>query len=162
MEDMNDPWMRIGDADRTAAVARLRQHQDAGRLTAVEFQERENRALAAGTQADLDLIFADLPSTQANQTFDLYPHQAVVASAASDPRPIRVPPQPAVRVGHPISGRGWAIIAVCFLAGLFLIVAGNGYIPVWAMSLPLWIIPVIVASSTSRSRQRSRRRDQDR
>jgi hypothetical protein len=53
--------MRIGDADREAAVAALGEHYAAGRLTKDEFDERSDRAYAARTGSALWPLFADLP-----------------------------------------------------------------------------------------------------
>jgi hypothetical protein len=53
--------LRIGDAERDAAVERLRGHAAAGRLTVDELDERLGRALAARTRADLAVLEGDLP-----------------------------------------------------------------------------------------------------
>ena len=44
---MNDESLRVSDADRERAVASLRQHLLAGRLTLDEFSERVGAALQA-------------------------------------------------------------------------------------------------------------------
>jgi DUF1707 SHOCT-like domain len=56
-----DRTLRVGDAEREAVGAILRREHVNGRLDAVEFQERLDRALAAKTYADLDTLIADLP-----------------------------------------------------------------------------------------------------
>jgi hypothetical protein len=56
-----NPEMRIGDAEREAAVAALGEHYAAGRLTKDEFDERSERAYAARTTAELHPLFGDLP-----------------------------------------------------------------------------------------------------
>ena len=56
------PQPRIGDAAREAAVDLLRDHMAAGRLSLDELDERMAAALAAKTQADLDVLFTDLPA----------------------------------------------------------------------------------------------------
>ncbi len=56
------PALRIGDADRDAAVRNLRQHYADGRLTLEEFLHRLPLALRACTATDLDPLFADLPA----------------------------------------------------------------------------------------------------
>src|SRR5215469_459329 len=55
------PSLRIGDAEREAVAAELREHFAHGRLTLEEFNERLEAALAAKTQADLNHITRDLP-----------------------------------------------------------------------------------------------------
>jgi hypothetical protein len=56
-----DPRIRASDADRDRAASLLREHHAEGRLTAEEFHERLDRALAAKTRGDLDELLADLP-----------------------------------------------------------------------------------------------------
>jgi hypothetical protein len=53
--------VRVGDADRDAAAAQLRDHYTAGRLTLDELNERLDQAFAAKTQADLKAVTRDLP-----------------------------------------------------------------------------------------------------
>jgi hypothetical protein len=56
-----DPRLRASDADRDRTVSLLREHHAEGRLTAEEFHERLDRALAAKTRGELDELLADLP-----------------------------------------------------------------------------------------------------
>lgn len=53
--------LRIGDAEREAAISSLASHFAEGRLTQVEHAERMELALNARTGRDLDVLFADLP-----------------------------------------------------------------------------------------------------
>ena len=53
--------LRIGDAERDATMAQLRDHFVAGRLTFDELTERIDLALAAKTQGQIDGLMADLP-----------------------------------------------------------------------------------------------------
>jgi hypothetical protein len=53
--------LRIGDAERDAAMAQLREHFVAGRLTLDELTERLDLALTAKTQRQIDSLMADLP-----------------------------------------------------------------------------------------------------
>ena len=53
--------IRIGDTERNDAVQRLNEHYAAGRLTHLEHDERVDFAMNAKTQADLTVLFADLP-----------------------------------------------------------------------------------------------------
>ena len=55
------PSLRIGDAEREAVAAELREHYAHGRLTLEEFNQRLDAAFAAKTQADLARITRDLP-----------------------------------------------------------------------------------------------------
>jgi hypothetical protein len=53
--------LRIGDAERDAAIAALTRHFTDGRLTQSEHEERIEAAMRARTGADLRRLFADLP-----------------------------------------------------------------------------------------------------
>ena len=54
--------VRVGDADREATAAELREHYASGRLTLDELNERLDKVFAAKTRADLDAVMRDLPS----------------------------------------------------------------------------------------------------
>jgi len=53
--------VRIGDADREAIAAQLREHYADGRLTLDELNERLDQTFAAKIKADLDVVMRDLP-----------------------------------------------------------------------------------------------------
>lgn len=53
--------MRVGDAEREAVAAQLREHYADGRLTLDELNERLDQAFAAKTRADLTAVTRDLP-----------------------------------------------------------------------------------------------------
>ncbi len=53
--------VRVGDADRDAVAAQLREHYADGRLTLEELNERLDQAFAAKTKADLNTVMRDLP-----------------------------------------------------------------------------------------------------
>jgi Domain of unknown function (DUF1707) len=55
------PDLRIGDADREAAAAHLREHYAQGRLTLEEFTTRLDAVFAATTQSQLGALTRDLP-----------------------------------------------------------------------------------------------------
>jgi hypothetical protein len=59
----DSPELRVSDADRETAVARLRVAGGEGRLTLEELAERVERADSARTRGDLDALMADLPDT---------------------------------------------------------------------------------------------------
>jgi hypothetical protein len=56
--------MRVGDAEREATAAELREHYASGRLALDELNERLDKALAAKTRGDLDALMRDLPSAR--------------------------------------------------------------------------------------------------
>jgi hypothetical protein len=53
--------LRISNADRDKAIAQLQAALDEGRIDLSEFDERAKTAYEAKTNAELDLIFDDLP-----------------------------------------------------------------------------------------------------
>jgi uncharacterized protein DUF1707 len=55
--------VRVGDADREAVAAQLREHFADGRLTHDELNERLDQTFAARTKADLNTVVRDLPHT---------------------------------------------------------------------------------------------------
>src|SRR5579859_2511150 len=75
---MDDPSLRVSDADRDQAVIALREHLLAGRLTLEEFSERVDAALRAGYGRDLARVQGDLPAVFAD------------AAGASRRKPVRV------------------------------------------------------------------------
>jgi hypothetical protein len=56
--------LRIGDAEREAAVAALGEHYAQGRITKEEYDERSEAAMSARTRADLRPLFADLAAPE--------------------------------------------------------------------------------------------------
>jgi len=62
-----DRSLRVGDNDREAVSAILRQRHLEGRLDIDEFQARLEHCLAAKTYAELDELIADLPRDQAGR-----------------------------------------------------------------------------------------------
>ncbi|MBV9659981.1 MAG: DUF1707 domain-containing protein [Acidimicrobiales bacterium] len=53
--------MRVSDTDRQRAIDELRRHCAAGRINVDEYAARIEKALAATTLEELDLLRADLP-----------------------------------------------------------------------------------------------------
>jgi len=56
------PSLRIGNAERDQAMNRLRSAFAEGRLDEADLDSRTQRALDARTQAELDVLLADLPA----------------------------------------------------------------------------------------------------
>jgi Domain of unknown function (DUF1707) len=57
----SQPSLRIGDREREAVAAELREHYANGRLTLAEFNQRLDAVFASKTQRDLSRITSDLP-----------------------------------------------------------------------------------------------------
>ena len=58
------PAIRASDRDRDAGLQRVQEAFAEGRLDDAEFDERMRAALTARTQAELDVLLADLPATR--------------------------------------------------------------------------------------------------
>ena len=58
---MDDPSLRVSDADREEVIVALREHLLAGRLTLEEFSERVDAALRARVGGELARVQDDLP-----------------------------------------------------------------------------------------------------
>ena len=58
---------RVGTAERDRAIELLGEHWRQGRLDPAEHERRVTKARAAVTQADLDVLFADLPQAGPSQ-----------------------------------------------------------------------------------------------
>src|ERR1700732_839568 len=65
--------LRIGDAERDVAIAQLREHFVAGRLTFDELTERIDAALTAKTQRQIDSLLSDLPRPRGGRTAPAIP-----------------------------------------------------------------------------------------
>jgi hypothetical protein len=61
MQELPPGTRRVSDTERETAIANLREHTVAGRLTLEEFSERVDLALAARTGVELDAVGAELP-----------------------------------------------------------------------------------------------------
>ncbi|PJJ65067.1 DUF1707 SHOCT-like domain-containing protein [Compostimonas suwonensis] len=142
--------LRLSNAERDEAVARLSEQLGAGRITTDEYTQRSAAARQAVTRGDLEPLFADLP----------VPPLAPAASATPAPAPpppyagAAVPPYgaPASDDGYgdrrggraPWGGRGGVVVVsiIPFVAlALFLL---TGYAGGWAWSW-LWFLLVPVA-----------------
>src|SRR5271166_5073483 len=135
------PGLRIGDADREAAAAALREHYALGRLTLEEFQRRLDSVFAAKTDIELSRVTRDLPHVSAS------PATAYSVSSASA-RPYGYP---AGNVGQPplgplgtaqsYSGRGRSRRAS--LAGTMLLLLALVLLMtlLWPLSLFGWLVP---------------------
>ncbi|MDO5286977.1 MAG: DUF1707 domain-containing protein [Actinomycetia bacterium] len=157
---------RIGDADRDAAVERLRGHRDAGRLSDHAFQQRVATALDARTQADLDPLFADLPHEPQPGTFELYPHQAVAPYVAPEAhRPdwsarTEAPPRSSsdgsmsIKLGKLEISIPPGALVVAALIGATILVSWAG----WGWWWIFFLGPLIANSFPQKQRKKRRRR----
>lgn len=117
--------VRAADADRDRVAALLREHHVAGRLTAAEFGERLDRAMAARTMGELDDLLDDLPA------IDLYR----LPSADIPPRRgriVRRPPGGDLYLAQQLGWVAWGginVLLILMWGGLAAVDGGLAWIP---------------------------------
>lgn len=96
---MTDDELRIGTAEREAAVKILGDHMSEGRLALEEYEERTAAALEARTRADLRPLFKDLPAPYPAFMAPPAPYHSLpppgAYQAAPSPAPFAFGPPPA-------------------------------------------------------------------
>ena len=77
--------VRVGDAEREATAAQLREHFADGRLTLDELNQRLDQTFAAKTKADLNIVLVDLPYSASAGSFgtSAYPGQGLSGPMAT-------------------------------------------------------------------------------
>jgi DUF1707 SHOCT-like domain len=145
--------LRIGDAEREAALHALGEHFSAGRLNVDEYGERSAKVTAAKNQRHLRELFADLP----------YPHPRLlgdgpwpgpmspVQDATRQPPPAPTPTAPGSTIARP-SRRfvSWAVILGTFAIAFPLLATGH-----WALIfllIPIWVASGWWANKPQRNR----------
>jgi len=111
---------RIGSAERDGALAALRTHLDAGRLTPEEYEDRSVSASRARTWGEIAPLFADLPD----------PRPGPVATQLARTTRSRTGAFPALS-----DGAKERIMAVTPLAALVLFFATRTWI--WFLAIPI-------------------------
>jgi hypothetical protein len=114
MTDQGPP-LRIGSAERTAAMKALDEHLAAGRLGVEEYGERSAQAANATTAPELAALFTDLPAP--------HPELPGVVDPAATPTPVTGGTSPAVRDADGLAVWGPRLMAVAPIVaiGLFLL-----------------------------------------
>ncbi|WP_433556678.1 DUF1707 SHOCT-like domain-containing protein [Pseudonocardia xinjiangensis] len=110
--------LRIGTAERTAAMKALDEHLSEGRLGVEEYADRTARASAAVVASEIAELFTDLPE----------PHPQLPGTAAQPPLTAPLPVAPAAGEVAPVKGGfldGWGprlvMITPVVAVALFLI-----------------------------------------
>jgi len=122
-----DDRIRVSDADRDRAAARLRDHFAEGRLTQEELDERISAALSAKTFGDLRHVMADLPQPE-----------PVPATAAPNPQRAG-PPRIVYRHGPPI------LPLVLFALLAAVIIPGGGWLFL-KLLLAFWLVSCLIGA----------------
>lgn len=139
---------RLSDAERDTAAQMLREHYEAGRLDAGEFEERLSAALSARIAADFQPLFADLPAPHPGSPLQPYAQPATWAPTYANtpaPRPDSAPP-------GTTGNTDWLAVAkgVIWPAAIVMgIVTGN-----WATFIIIAIIGSVVLSQISNNQRK--------
>jgi len=120
--------LRLGDADRAAALDALGKHLEAGRLDVEEFGERSVHASVAVRCSDLAPLFADLPAPHPPLPRPPQPESLVPETrraAAPAPSPWGAAPQ-RHHHGLPPALRAGVLAAAVALPVMLILAAGPG------------------------------------
>jgi Flp pilus assembly protein TadB len=138
------PEIRIGDAEREAAVAALGDHYAAGRLTKEEYDERAGIAWSAKTNSALWPLFVDLPRPQAG------------------PRPVYSTAQERPRSGHRPGHRpGWVTFGLAPVLMAMIAIAVITHLPVLVLVGVLWLLWARSTHPARRAQRWEHRQDWD-
>ena len=148
--------IRIGTAERDAAIQALGEHMSAGRLDADEYGDRVAAASAARYRSDLEPLFADLPGGAGALS--------AAPSSAPSPAPAAAPTGPPAYVDAtgrtPLGGRvGTTVVALSpflALALFFVIGAQGGWSFAWIVFLLVPSTGTVVYGGAGRQRDRCR------
>jgi hypothetical protein len=133
MGSTHDLAIRVGDAEREAAMSMLGEHLSRGRLDLAEFETRTGLVAAARTRGELEELFVDLPAP--------HPDLSGVAAVRATPKPVAAPKRPA----SPGRGLVNVIGALAFPAAIACTIAFG----MW------WLIPLaFVVTGSTRGRCR--------
>lgn len=139
--------IRIGNAEREAAVRALGEHYAQGRLDQEEYEERTTAAYAARTSDDLVPLFEDLPHDE--QTTTVLPAPPTVAVPAHrDPRDPEAPYGREPTTGMPYSDRYKVVAGVLQLLlpfGIGRFYSGHMGIAIAQLLLSFVVIGVVWA-----------------
>ncbi|SES01030.1 protein of unknown function [Propionibacterium cyclohexanicum] len=140
--------MRIGDAERDEAVARLREHYARGRLSASEFEERMGTAMAAHTRSELVPLFRDLPRDPDTRFFTA----GTATSSELEPHASSPAPSPAKNL---VLRRTLDVaMAVAWPLAIIAILAGG---PWWVILVPVLLLPALRAGMFGSDAERQAR-----
>lgn len=133
---------RLSDAERDAAAAMLREHFEAGRLDAGEFDERLSSALAARFSGELDALFGDLPE----------PQPGLGARPIPTAAPLPAPRPDAGVPASPTGGTDWIGVArgaIWPAAIILAIFVGN-----WGLFIAIAIIGSIILGQIANNQRK--------
>jgi len=119
--------VRIGHAERQAAVDALKQHHEAGRIDAMEYEDRSVRAQAARSMPELEALFTDLPQPHpvGSMLSDSASEVAASTAAGSTARGILSIPEPLATT----------IVSIAPILAVILFFVTSSWL--WFLAIPL-------------------------
>lgn len=154
----DDPTIRVGDAERQAAITALGEHWKAGRLDPAEHERRTTAAYAATTVGDLDAQFADLPGS--------WRGTATPGSAVVQPTAVTTPAEQSRGGSSLISTESWvgrrrdAIMGLTPFAALALFFLTKSWL--WFLLIPALGVLLYAGENESDKQRRKRERREER
>jgi hypothetical protein len=128
--------MRAADADRETVAERLRVALNEGRLDLHEYDERLQRAFAARTYGELDVLLTDLPPVMPTQRSGL-------ETASATGVPVDRPDEPGAVVVRGVTARWLAEIWLPYLRVIAIVVTVWAAISLLSVELlyfwPVWV-----------------------
>ncbi|ALG13654.1 DUF1707 SHOCT-like domain-containing protein [Kibdelosporangium phytohabitans] len=135
---MNDPEIRVGDAEREEALRALGDHMSAGRLDIDEYGERTARVAASKTRGDLLELFKDLPA----------PKPTFIAQPVVQPQAQPVPAMPGPAPPQRWSGSRTALKTYAALIPVVWVLAVMAF---FVVKVPfVFLLPVFVMIAGAR------------
>lgn len=143
---VDQPEMRLSDAERQEALDALSEHVRTGRIDLVEFDERSQKVSTAKFRKDLEALFSDLPE----------PQPSVLRSVRRLPPQQPHRPQPVPRASAP--PMTWqqrlassAVPIAAIVAAILFFTAARGVIFIFALPA---IVALLVGSLGNRRGRR--------
>ncbi|MQY08023.1 DUF1707 SHOCT-like domain-containing protein [Actinomadura macrotermitis] len=135
--------LRIGDAERDAVAAALRDHYAQGRLDSAELDERLDSVLAAKTRGHLKEVVRDLPAPNGLPE----PERALVPPMAFHPgRRHHHHPRHHHGRRHP----AFPLLLALFAAVAFTAGPGAAFFTLFQVALLIWIVRGVVRLAAAR------------
>ena len=135
MSSEEHPQIRIGNDERSAAMAALDEHLAQGRLGAEEYGDRSAIAANAVTVADLAALFTDLPAPHPKLPGHAIPPAVPSADGAAIPPTEPHPERPSDRPGAALEKWGPRLVAISPLVALLLFLATRQWW--WFLLIPI-------------------------
>jgi hypothetical protein len=151
MTSADQPPLRIGTAERTAAMKALDEHLDQGRLGVEEYADRSAVAANATVASELTALFADLPA----------PHPQLPGVGPALPEATALPATPSTgtvagRTGNVLDTWGPRLVALSPVVALVLFLVFRQW---WFFLLIPAMGALVYGGRDGRNRDRDRRRD---